>query len=80
MQLGFYHVYWKELTRLFPREQILLLQSQDLRDVNGTLDKVFRFLDLRKWNNMLIVTMLNAKTFGWVFRASQVYFTHFGVS
>ena len=49
MQLGFYHVYWEELTRLFPREQIQPLQNKELADVDDIMGKVFTFLGMRKW-------------------------------
>ena len=53
MQLGFYDVYWEELTRFFPREQILPLQNKDLHDIDSIFKKVYKFLDLRKWTEML---------------------------
>ena len=55
MQLGFYDVYWEELTRFFPREQILSLQNKDLHDIDSILKKVYKFLDLRKLPEMLIL-------------------------
>ena len=50
IQLGIYHVYWQDLTRLFSRDQILILQNTELRNMERTLDKVFEFLDMRKYN------------------------------
>lgn len=48
IQLGIYHVYWQELTRLFPMEQIMVLQNQDLDDMTRVMDRVYGFLDMRK--------------------------------
>ena len=47
MQLGFYSVFWRELLRVFPRENILYLHTSDYAiDKRGTLEKVFSFLDM----------------------------------
>lgn len=48
IQLGIYHVYWQELTRLFPRNQILALQNEAFNDESKTLRTVYSFLQMRK--------------------------------
>ena len=49
--LGFYATFLQDWFQVFPREQFLILRTEDF--ANATLDimyKVFKFLDLRKLN------------------------------
>ncbi|XP_053395613.1 carbohydrate sulfotransferase 15-like [Mercenaria mercenaria] len=48
MQLGIYYIFWKDLTRIFPREQILVIQNKNLHDKETTMRRVYQFLKLRK--------------------------------
>ena len=44
-----YPVFLTDFLKIWPREQILVLRSEDYAvDVNETMKKVFRFLNLRK--------------------------------
>lgn len=51
IQLGIYHVYWQELTRLFPRNQILVIQNEDFKDESRILRTVYSFLEMRPFEN-----------------------------
>jgi len=48
IQLGIYYIFWQELLRVYPREQILALQNDELRDKDTALSKAFKFLDMSK--------------------------------
>ncbi|XP_052254568.1 carbohydrate sulfotransferase 15-like [Dreissena polymorpha] len=48
VQLGIYYIYWQELTRLFSRDNILVLQNKDMKDKERTMKMVYNFLGLRE--------------------------------
>ena len=54
MQLGIYHVYWRELSRLFPRDQLLILHNSELQNVTSIMMKICDFLELRKCTYILL--------------------------
>ena len=45
---GIYSVYWHDLIRVFPREQILIVHMEELQDIRSILIRVFKFLEMRK--------------------------------
>ncbi|KAL4236263.1 hypothetical protein ACF0H5_004650 [Mactra antiquata] len=61
IQLGIYYIFWEELRRLFPREQILILQNKNLRDKETTMTKVYKFLELRELSSAEMYKVVNAK-------------------
>ncbi|XP_052245157.1 carbohydrate sulfotransferase 15-like [Dreissena polymorpha] len=48
VQLGIYYIYWQELTRLFSRDNILVLQNKDMKYKERTMKMVYNFLGLRE--------------------------------
>lgn len=60
IQLGIYYIFWMEIIRLFPRENILILHTNELKNVEATVTKMYDFLDLRKWNYNIIVIICQA--------------------
>ncbi|CAG2197783.1 CHST15 [Mytilus edulis] len=49
IHVGFYAVYLKEWLKLFPKEQILVLKTEDYAEnIKGTLKQIFKFLQLEK--------------------------------
>lgn len=49
IQLGIYYIYWNELLRVFPRNNIHVLQYEELRtDFRRSLKAIFKFLDIEK--------------------------------
>ena len=56
MQLGIYHVYWRELLRLFPRDQLLILHTSELQNGTSIEMKICDFLELRECSYMLLYT------------------------
>ncbi|XP_060591016.1 carbohydrate sulfotransferase 15-like isoform X2 [Ruditapes philippinarum] len=61
IQLGIYYIFWMDLTRLFPRNQILVLQNKNLRDKETTMRKVYRFLELRPLPKTEMETVVTAE-------------------
>lgn len=61
IQLGIYYIFWQELLRLFPRDQILVLQNENLRDKENTMRRVYEFLGLRKLSDDEMDVVVNRK-------------------
>ena len=55
MQLGIYHVYWRELLRLFPRDQLLILHTSELQNGTSIEMKICDFLELRECLYLLLL-------------------------
>ena len=55
MQLGIYHVYWRELLRLFPRDQLLILHTSELQNGTSIEMKICDFLELREFLYLLLL-------------------------
>lgn len=56
IQLGIFYIFWEELTRLYAREQILVLQNSQLRDKAATMTKVYKFLDMSTFRNTCLLS------------------------
>ncbi|WAR03262.1 CHSTF-like protein [Mya arenaria] len=61
MQLGIYYIYWEELLRLFPRQQILVFHNEDMRDKERTVRTMYDFLGLPKLDAGEMADVVNAK-------------------
>ncbi|VDI11644.1 [heparan sulfate]-glucosamine 3-sulfotransferase 3 [Mytilus galloprovincialis] len=49
IHVGFYAVYLKEWLKVFPKEQILFLRTEDYAEnIKGTLKQIFKFLQLEE--------------------------------
>ena len=58
LRIGMYHIFIKDWLKIFPREQIIVIKTEDMENADKNIkvyEQLFKFLEISKWILYLLV-------------------------